>query len=69
MKITKKRINEYMAKRPDMVVLEIELPEELLQRLEAIAQEWSEKHKLTLEVSDVVGIFLTEFVKQQRAKN
>jgi len=61
-------ISSYLAKREDMVVLEVELSDELIGFLEQTAVEWSEQFGQKIDTGDVVGIILTRHIKALEKK-
>lgn len=62
--INRKFIERYIARREQMVVVEVDLEEAAIKGLEDIAKTWNEKFQTNVNIGDVAGILLTQYILQ-----
>jgi hypothetical protein len=62
--INRKFIERYIARREQMVVIEVDLEEAAVKGLEDIAKTWNEKFQTNVNIGDVAGILLTQYILQ-----
>ena len=63
-KINKNEVDAYFSAQDTMVQMEVDLPNELIDSMKNLANEWTEEFGRKVEISDALGILLTKITKE-----